>query len=61
MKERTVLQRIADTLESSGIAVSSIETWPPDDEGRISVSLMVRVPAGETGMDPAVPINKEFV
>jgi hypothetical protein len=52
MKDRTILQRITDTLEASGITVSAIETWPPDDDGRVSVSLMVRLPAEEIGMDP---------
>jgi hypothetical protein len=52
MKERTILQRITDTLEAAGITVSAIETWSPDEEGRVSVSLMVWLPAGETGMNP---------
>jgi hypothetical protein len=51
MKERTLLQHMTDTLESAGITVSAIETWPPDEDGRVAVSLTVRPPAGETGMD----------
>ncbi|MDR2079202.1 MAG: hypothetical protein LBP74_05730 [Treponema sp.] len=47
MKERTALQRITDALEAAGVAVSAIETWPPDEEGRVSVSLMVRPPVRE--------------
>jgi hypothetical protein len=52
MKERTVLQRITDALEASGITVSAIETWPPDEDGRVSVSLMVRLPVTEAPTDP---------
>jgi hypothetical protein len=52
MKERTILQRITDILETAGITVSAIETWSPEEDGRVSVSLTVRLPAGETGMNP---------
>jgi hypothetical protein len=52
MKERTILQRITDTLEANGIGVSGIETWPPDEDGRVSVSLTVRPPARKSGMNP---------
>jgi hypothetical protein len=40
MKERTVLQRITDALEASGITVSAIETWPPDEDGRVSETMV---------------------
>jgi hypothetical protein len=44
MKGRTVLQRITDTLESAGIGIVSIETWPadPENDNRTSVSLVIR-------------------
>jgi hypothetical protein len=51
MKERTILQRIADTLEAAGIAVSAIETWPADEDGRIPLSLSVRLPPPKSGRD----------
>jgi hypothetical protein len=52
MKDRTILQKITDILEAAGIGVSGIETWPPENDGRVSVSLTIRLPAGETGMNP---------
>jgi hypothetical protein len=39
---RTLLQKITDTLEAVGITVSGIETWPPEEDGRISVTLVIR-------------------
>jgi hypothetical protein len=39
---RTILQKITDTLEAVGITVSGIETWPPEEDGRISVTLVIR-------------------
>jgi hypothetical protein len=39
---RTILQKITDTLEAAGITVSGIETWPPEEDGRVSVSMTVR-------------------
>jgi hypothetical protein len=49
MKNQTLLQKITDILEAAGIGVSGIETWPPEEDGRVSVSLTVRLPAGLTG------------
>jgi hypothetical protein len=51
MKARTVLQRITDTLETAGITVSAIETWPKDEDGRVSVSLMVWLPPPGPGRE----------
>jgi hypothetical protein len=42
MKNQTLLQKITDTLESIGIPVSGIEVWPPEEDGRVSVSLVIR-------------------
>ena len=42
MKDRTILQQITDTLEAAGIGVSGIETWPPEEDGRVSVSMTIR-------------------
>jgi hypothetical protein len=42
MKNQTILQKITDTLEIAGIAVSGIEIWPAEEDGRISVSLAIR-------------------
>jgi hypothetical protein len=39
---RTILQKITDDLEAAGITISGIETWPPEEDGRISVSLVIR-------------------
>jgi hypothetical protein len=39
---RTILQKITDTLEAAGITVSGIETWPPEEDGRVSVSMTIR-------------------
>jgi len=38
---KTLLQKITDTLERDGISISAIKTFPPDDEGSVSVSLTV--------------------
>jgi hypothetical protein len=51
MKERTILQRITDTLEAAGITVSAIGTWPKDEDGRVSVSLMVWLPPPGPGRE----------
>jgi hypothetical protein len=42
MKDRTILQTITDTLEAAGISVSGIDTWPPEEDGRVSVSMTIR-------------------
>jgi hypothetical protein len=52
MKEQTILQKITDTLETAGINVSGIETWPPEEDGRISVSMTIR-PRPELGPEYA--------
>jgi hypothetical protein len=53
MKEKTILQQIIDTLEAVGIGVSGIETWPPEEDGRISVSMTIRPrPEAEPEPDP---------
>jgi hypothetical protein len=52
MKDRTILQKITDTLEAAGISVSGIETWPPEEDGRVSVSMTIR-PRPEPKLDPA--------
>jgi hypothetical protein len=51
MKDRTILQKITETLEAAGIGVSGIETWPEED-GRVSVNLTIR-PRPEPKPDPA--------
>jgi hypothetical protein len=40
---RTILQKITDTLEAAGITVSGIETWPPEEDGRVSVSMTIHL------------------
>jgi hypothetical protein len=42
MENRTILQQITDTLEAAGIGVSGIETWPTEEDGRVSVSMTIR-------------------
>ena len=39
---RTVMQKITDALEAGGVPVSSIETFPPYEDGRVLVALVVR-------------------
>jgi hypothetical protein len=46
-----MLQRIADTLEAAGIGVSGIETWPLEEDGRVSVSMTIR-PSPGAGLVP---------
>jgi hypothetical protein len=52
MKDRTILQTITDALEAAGIGVSGIETWPPEEDGRVSVSIAIR-PRPEPGPEYA--------
>jgi hypothetical protein len=51
MEDRTILQKITNTLEAAGITVSGIETWPPEEDGRVSVSMTIR-PRPEPKQDP---------
>ena len=39
---KTLLQKITDTLEAGGIPVSAIETYPPNKDRAVSVSLTVQ-------------------
>jgi hypothetical protein len=61
MKDRTILQTITDTLEAAGIGVSGIETWPPEEDGRVSVSMTIRPrPEPETKTDVCAFIETFF-
>jgi hypothetical protein len=49
MKKQTILQKIIDALEAAGIGVSGAETWPPEEDGRVSANLTIRPrPESET-------------
>jgi hypothetical protein len=48
--KKTILQTIADLLEAAGVPVLGIDTYPPNEEGEINVSLRVR-PAVNSGVD----------
>ncbi|MDR3138450.1 MAG: hypothetical protein LBT95_02125 [Treponema sp.] len=55
MKEHTTLQRVTNALESASIGVTCIEIWPPEEDGRVSVSVVVRPrpdPICLIGIDP---------
>jgi hypothetical protein len=56
----TLLQKITDVLEAAGIGVSGIETWPPEEDGRISVSMTIR-PRPEPKPDPAETALEDFI
>jgi hypothetical protein len=42
MGNKTLLQTITDTLETGGVPVSAVEVYPPNEDGSISVSVLVR-------------------
>ena len=48
--KKTILQTITDLMESAGVPVLGIDTYPPNEEGEINVSLRVR-PAVNSGVD----------
>jgi len=39
---KTLLKKIVDLLDAGGVPVSAIETYPPNEDGAISVSLLIR-------------------